>query len=483
MGKIKASARARARLEAPPSARQQAAPSAEVVSFPSPRADRGQPLLGAVVCPLTAGELDAALANLALWDSEAPPIRREVEAAADRTRLIFSFNCAADPSLAEPLLTAYARSINVRRAFCDVEVRFCDLPPDKDRYERDPNAPAGPYGAKAGPNWLFYETLKALRGEARFVFLMETDCRPVKANWLKRLHQLCRRHEDAWILGAPYLGASSLQPAIARHINGNALYQVGEDRFWALFEGVLWPWLHQRIAEGETGLAYDCVWEAFLNRAEMADGAHPDWRWARRVMPRIRMLDFIANIAGRAEHSGQYLWSRRQVREMAPEALFIHGPLAADNRHRRGFANLGPVQAEGVVREGGELVVEPGGERTFARTVWLADHDLEPGQAVEFRAVVRSDFAFRLNLSFTDARGRFIALAKVNHPGVFEVDEPGASTEVRFVMTCERPTPYLHLVLSFMHLAPEPMRIGFDAVAVVVSRDGEELGRVRRVLD
>src|SRR5690349_14082281 len=184
------------------------------------RAGTAEQLLSAIVCPLTPRELPTALKNLKSWEQDARPCSNATDTS---PRLIFSFSCGESPKLREPLIQEYARCPSLRNYFSQMEVSFCDLPPEKDVYVRGtPDRPL-PFGNKAGPNWLFYETIKSLRQTARFVFLMETDCTPVVPDWISTLAKVCLHYNDAWIVGSHYRGVSPLHWALARHINGNAL--------------------------------------------------------------------------------------------------------------------------------------------------------------------------------------------------------------------------------------------------------------------
>ena len=159
-------------------------------------------MLSAVVCPLTEREVPRALANLEAWESQTPPLLESATPGPAAPDLIYSFNGAPDGELPRLFKLRFDSLPLVRGAFARVEVRFCALPPARDLYVRDGESRYAPFGRKAGPNWLFYETLRGLRDRQGFVFLMETDCEPIATNWIRRLQRVLlttRRCVDRWV--------------------------------------------------------------------------------------------------------------------------------------------------------------------------------------------------------------------------------------------------------------------------------------------
>jgi uncharacterized protein YeaO (DUF488 family) len=126
----------------PPGAADHAGPRSRGVHKEALRAST----LSAVVCPLTPRELPAALANLRLWNSTLAPSTEAISSAEGRPRLIYSFNCAHDEALVTALVEAFEESETVRLSFEAMDVRFCDLPPEKDVYLREGEVGEAPYG-------------------------------------------------------------------------------------------------------------------------------------------------------------------------------------------------------------------------------------------------------------------------------------------------------------------------------------------------
>jgi hypothetical protein len=351
----------------------------------------GGALLGAIVCPLIPAELPTALANLELWDRHLPPGdafpgRPDIA----RPLLVFSFNVAENAEIRKQLTDAFSRCPNVRASFSGLLVHFCNLPAQKDIYVRTPGASAYEFGNKSGPNWLFYETMRMLRGTADFAFLMEVDCRPLHPDWLRPLAQVCARNPDAWIIGAHYSGASPIPPRVARHINGNALYHIGSDALWTFLDETLWPWMHEYILTHDQDLAYDCAWETFLNRDEMSESGHYDWIVSRDILHRFRLTEAIVNIGGHAEQSGWYAWTREDLLRRFPHAAIIHGPIADNFQHLRGGLAVGRAERDGVAGQGPNWLTfaTDTATRRYKRSIWRPDRGFHAGDRLSVHATL-----------------------------------------------------------------------------------------------
>lgn len=428
--------------------------------------------LSAILCPLMPREMPLALANFDVWEQRFPPVQREVLAPEDRPKLVFSFSSAPDPALEGPLREAFDAHPIVRQSFAGLEVLFLDLPPEKDLYVRNPSGPVPPYGFKAGPNWMFYETMRRLRPEGGFVFLMETDCQPLVPNWLPRLEGLAARNSDAWVVGSPYCGASPLHWSIARHINGNALYHVGDAEYWEFLDGFFWDWMHDYIRSVDPNLAYDCAWEAFLNRAEMENVAHPHWMLSRGVFHRFRLTPGIVNIGGLAEQAGHYIWTRAQLLNRFPGAIIAHGPVAADHDHRRGQISLGRARPVPGVEIGGGWVefAGTGQEVAWERSVWIAARSFEPGDVVTLRFAVGEASGMTVEASIRDTNGRLLDRRSLPPP------EPGITIRrAKPQHAVEGHPPFLRLELR--GTGPEGSRARILEPMVTITRGEEMIAR------
>lgn len=425
--------------------------------------------LSAVVCPLIVRELPQALANFRVWNDELPPGPPPLPGQR-RPRLIFSFNGARDAGVEAQLADAYAAAPKVAAAFEALEVRFLDLPAEKDQYLKKPTGPAPKYGYKSGPNWMFYETMKALRGEAQFVFLMEVDCTPLVPNWLRRLSRACARNDDAWVLGAHYSGASPLVSRVARHINGNALYHVGDSDFATFLDEILWPWMLHHIERHDPDLAYDCAWETFLNREEMDDLSHHDWIVSRGVLHRFRLIDTVVNVGGHAEQMGHYVWTRHQLLQRFPSAVVAHGPVSLGAEHRHGRYNLGRATVVGGSIGDGRVTLEAA-ETLFSRSVWPAAGAIEPEEMLSVGFVLHAHPAQIVAIDLREPSGAIVERRKA-----FAKED--GTRRVRIDFTVPRRFNYLNVVLTVLRQTPERPPIVFEDLTLAIGA-GDAVWRSR----
>ena len=108
-----------------------------------------------------------------------------------------------------------------------------------------------------GPNNLFVHSLEAAaRRGYRYMAQLEPDVLPLRSLWLDRIQSLAAS-SSAWVLGSPFLGQCArdahsercmeLGDEIKFHMNGNALYAVGDAAFRAYWSRAfagqlsLWP--------------------------------------------------------------------------------------------------------------------------------------------------------------------------------------------------------------------------------------------------
>jgi hypothetical protein len=430
-------------------------------------------LFGAVVCPLIRPELKAALANLDLWEHTLPP-GETFPGRPDlpRPMLVFSFNCGEDAEIRAQLTDTFQRCPNVQAAFSELIVHFCDLPPEKDLYIRKPKGRAPKFGNKSGPNWQFYETMRMMRDKAQFVLLMEVDCQPLHPGWLRPLAQTCLRNSEAWVIGAHYSGASPLPWHVARHINGNALYQVGSDGFWAFIDDTLWPWMHDYIATYDSDLAYDCAWEMFLNREEMAYGGHYDWIVSRDILHRFKLTDTIVNIGGHAEQEGWYAWTREDLLRRFAGATVVHGPITESYRHLRGKVAVGRPESDGVAETGPNWLqfLSDAAERRYKRSIWIPVHGFRPGERISVHAAIDAGLDHNALLEIHDASGQVLT-----HDWLKGGD---SWTDPRFELDLTDGHSFLTLTISIPNAAPAPGDVKVRDLVVTLSNGHGDSSRL-----
>jgi hypothetical protein len=119
-----------------------------------------------------------------------------------------------------------------------------------------------PAGTKSGPNLQWWRTLEAVAGPGRpeWVLLLEPDTSPVGDDVERRLEELVVGNPDAWVIGALPHAASlaRLDPRLRDHLNGVALYHVGDERFLQFIRSVWVPSLVSLLQQ-QPDIAYDCM--------------------------------------------------------------------------------------------------------------------------------------------------------------------------------------------------------------------------------
>lgn len=166
------------------------------------------------------------------------------------------------------------------------------------------------------------DPLASRRIAARYMFYCEPDNWAVRASFVPALVRLANVAETrrAFIVGSPLRsgnrGAATawrLQyhaAAYRTHINGNALYRLGDDEFAALL---------RRVREQYAPAAFDLAIDRYLHAR---NDAQQHRREAADVLPRIIRTHFVQNYGGEP-------YSIERVRAESPSTYFVHG------KHRR----------------------------------------------------------------------------------------------------------------------------------------------------
>lgn len=244
-----------------------------VYDYVAPSVALGYACLEAVVVPLTRTECDKLIRNLKILDLPAfMPLRLD-SVLVGRIALHLFFDCEYSQEIVSRLESYWEKSRFLRIIFGSIKVTFLGIPDELNFYIKDASAVDRP--RKMGPNVQFLAMMNECR-EYQYVFLMETDCIPAKANWLSDLESECRSASRCWIAGSHLNALHDVDPAFAMQINGNALYATGEASFRAFLDKVFVPALFYLVFEkGSTSLAYDCliskVWTYGINSRERRD--------------------------------------------------------------------------------------------------------------------------------------------------------------------------------------------------------------------
>jgi len=91
----------------------------------------------------------------------------------------------------------------------------------------------------------------ATPGDAEYVLYQEPDCLPVQPGWLDAIRALSRDSEPFWVKGSMFQGDVSIMfegiPWAMGHINGNAIFNVGDPLFRAFYFGALQAYLDKEF--------------------------------------------------------------------------------------------------------------------------------------------------------------------------------------------------------------------------------------------
>jgi hypothetical protein len=294
--------------------------------------------LGAIIVPLTAGEQDQALDNLWLW---AQPAFSPFLGAAPKRRpdLVFVCNNAA-AAACEKRVRAFLTNEPVLRD-CFDQVRFVtlDLSGDADIYRRENHGPRTSQGFRAGPNNLFFAAMDAVRGHWGHALYIETDCVPIRPDWLGQINRHLQGAEPAWVTGSIYRGFDALGPREKRHINGNAIYATSDPAFQQFIDTVWRPRLAELVVE-HPEMPFDCVIEALYEKADGRQGDDDaDWRLMRAISHKFRYSALIPNLTGDTASLHMLADQLQELIGASPESCIVHA--------RRLAALIAPLRDSG----------------------------------------------------------------------------------------------------------------------------------------
>jgi len=144
--------------------------------------------------------------------------------------------------------------------FADIQVHNLSIADKDDIYIRDPKTykeiiPR--LGLKSGPNIQFFETMRKCSGFG-YTLLNEVDMLPLRSDWLKHIPKAVPASGNFFAVGSRYSGQEKLGPDIARHINGNAIYNTGSPIFQEFLDMTWEPGVEQ-MCKDLPDTAYD-IW-------------------------------------------------------------------------------------------------------------------------------------------------------------------------------------------------------------------------------
>lgn len=118
------------------------------------------------------------------------------------------------------------------------------------------------YGLKTGPNLQFFRSIQHLLDSPEKytgVLFQEVDTIPLKDYWVDFINRDIQPLTDMLLIGSTYSGVSPLKPEQVNHLNGNAVYCLGNPLFKHFLK--LWKNLVIEVAKKAPWKAYDTATE------------------------------------------------------------------------------------------------------------------------------------------------------------------------------------------------------------------------------
>jgi hypothetical protein len=216
--------------------------------------------------------------------------------------------------------------------FKSIEIISIDVPEKFNFYKRNVdnslNLNEIVYGYKSGPNYQFFNIFK--QGFIKiysFLLIIETDCYPIVDNWIKKIIIEVQKKSNFWVLGSPFRGRSKIGPEIVQHINGVAVYSVGNPEFFTMINH--WEKNLLSLVSQFPEVAYDWSQEVHYKKlisVENWEGMTTyDIQQYLEYRKNFIYSDTIINLAGETERSGSLRYTFKELSLQFPKAVLVHG--------------------------------------------------------------------------------------------------------------------------------------------------------------
>ncbi|WP_200242403.1 glycosyltransferase [Lamprobacter modestohalophilus] len=281
------------------------------------------PKLSAVFVPFVSHDLERLTQTLKRWgDREFAPYRSLPKA--PTVELHLAFNGQPSPELEETLSRVFFDA-GLCGYFSGLHFHYSALEGLRDLYTRKFQGPVGPEGYMAGPNNQFFDIIQKFSVGMSHIVLLEPDAIPIRANWLAAIEDLVCGSERFWICGSHYRGIAKIHAF--SHINGNAIYNVGDPAFQRFIGDTLKPHFLARVREVPR-LCYDvAIYDLFEEVFTGVADAQAFGRWSA-VAHRFRFSEVVVDVSHPHDRLPDALLSLRQARSKYPDAYLYHGAIA-----------------------------------------------------------------------------------------------------------------------------------------------------------
>ncbi|KAL9643487.1 hypothetical protein ABK040_010101 [Willaertia magna] len=173
-----------------------------------------------------------------------------------------------------------------------------------------------------GPCYMYFTAMELLKKDYDYFFLMEPDVTPIRDHWLDKIvNETIFVQDDFWMKGSMSRCPSKYGAIAERqdfHINGNALYKLGEPKFEEYIEKVkiFYPVGNDglTLAGCATGLAYEGGYDHTMYRFRF----HPhNFDYVKNFLHRFVYNEFVQN---RCEET----YDPEEVKKEFPETYLVH---------------------------------------------------------------------------------------------------------------------------------------------------------------
>lgn len=265
-----------------------------------------------IVIPFHTSQVSRVEANLRLWQTYPPcsragapphpnaPYHLVLYSSADSKKRTYIADLEARLQSAVANLTSEALG-----CFQSVEIQHANLSGSSDTYYK---------GTRLMIEKLIVGKVK-LQFPAEYVFYMEPDCLPIRSNWLNALDTSVRWPQPTfWMKGSIYRGYNkgvyaTRHPPQFFHINGNAIYNVGDRQFRAWYIRHYRPYV--QAATPRKDRSFDTDFWRFLYDVE-------NIMVARQVIHKFVYTELVVNY-------WKSSYSVAKLRESFPNTHLVHG--------------------------------------------------------------------------------------------------------------------------------------------------------------
>ncbi|MEI6334664.1 MAG: hypothetical protein WCS87_08910 [Methylococcaceae bacterium] len=279
--------------------------------------------LSAVFVPCTKKELPQIIRVIKMLDNPEEAVPYILQIKKPSIEFVLAVNSFKDAEFEKTIIESYLDTKYLKNCFSGLRFEYSNLEGSRDMYNKKRIGVPGDGGYMAGPNNQFWDIVLNFSKGMSCIFTMEVDCRVIRPGWLDEIENIISGSERFWIKGSHYRGIAKLKSIT--HINGCAIYAVGDDEFRQFLLNHIKPYYDKRVKENPH-LAYDLILSDFFRNIYINQTSDKNWSLWQKTLPYFQYTDFIQN------HSAEddfYHWSGKTdvsyLRSDYPNAWVLHG--------------------------------------------------------------------------------------------------------------------------------------------------------------